>query len=121
MAATRLFVGGINYRTTAEDLVKHIESIAPVALKTRTTAEGEEVTEPDARIIWDRELNRSKGFGFVEMQDEEGAKMVIEQLNDQELDGRRLKINIAEERPRPAGNGYNRSEQGGGNGRGYDR
>jgi len=119
----RLFIGGLNYRTTEENLAAYIEAVAPLAVRERTNQEGETVSNPDVRIIWDNEQNRSKGFGFAEMQDEEGAQKVINELNDQEFEGRRLKISIAEDRPRREG-GFGGSGNGnrpsyGGNGGGY--
>jgi len=50
-----------------------------------------------ARCILDRETGRSRGFGFVEM-DDEGARKAIDELNGHELDGRALRINEAQER-----------------------
>ncbi|MFH1232298.1 MAG: RNA-binding protein, partial [Patescibacteria group bacterium] len=54
-------------------------------------------------IITDRQTGRSKGFGFVEMSSPEEALKAIEMFNDQELDGRKLAVNLArpkEDRPR---------------------
>jgi RNA recognition motif-containing protein len=56
-----------------------------------------------ARIVIDRDNNRSKGFGFVEMPDNEQARQAVEALNGQEVDGRKIVVNEArprEERPR---------------------
>ena len=56
-----------------------------------------------ARIVMDRETNKSKGFGFVEMPDDAQAKAAIEALNGSEISGRKAVINEArprEERPR---------------------
>ena len=50
-----------------------------------------------SRVILDRETGRSRGFGFVEM-DDEGGRKAIEELNGQEMDGRALRINEAQER-----------------------
>jgi RNA recognition motif-containing protein len=62
-----------------------------------------------AEIIIDRDKGTSKGFGFVEMADENGANKAISALNDQEIDGRRLVVNEARPRAerwdRPAGRG----------------
>ena len=51
------------------------------------------------KIIKDRETNRSKGFGFVEMSDDEDAKEAIKELNGSEVDGRSIVVNEA--RPKP--------------------
>lgn len=48
----------------------------------------------DAVVITDKFTKRSKGFGFVEFADEEGAKKALE-LNEQEVDGRKLVVNVA--------------------------
>ena len=51
-----------------------------------------------ARVVTDRESGRSRGFGFVEYENEEDAKKAIDQLNDSDLDGRQITVNEA--RPR---------------------
>ena len=76
----RLFVGSIAYDSTDDGLKEHF-------------AQAGAVTE--AKIIVDRMSGRSKGFGFVEFENEEDAKKAIEMFNDQEFDGRRLTVNEA--------------------------
>ena len=67
-----------------------------------------------AEVISDRETGRSRGFGFVEMETDEGLQAAITALNGQEINGRPLTVNVARERtPRPGGGGG-----GGGGGRG---
>ena len=56
-----------------------------------------------AQVIQDRDTGRSKGFGFVEMADENGARDAINGLHEKEFDGRRLTVNEA--RPREEGGG----------------
>ena len=51
-----------------------------------------------ARIIIDRDTRRSKGFGFVEMDNREEAEEAISRLNDKEIDGRNIKVNEAKPR-----------------------
>ena len=77
---TQLYVGNVNYRMT-EDGLKQMFS------------EFGEVTS--AKIVIDRETGRSKGFGFVEMADADAADRAIQSLNDQEIEGRRIKVNVA--------------------------
>jgi RNA recognition motif-containing protein len=64
-----------------------------------------------AQIITDRETGRSRGFGFVEMANEAEANAAIEALNNQDMNGRPLTVNVA--KPREGGGGYG----GGGGGR----
>jgi 28 kDa ribonucleoprotein, chloroplastic len=53
-----------------------------------------------AAVIKDKFTNRSKGFGFVEMADESAAQNAIAELNEKEFEGRRLRVNVAQEKPR---------------------
>lgn len=83
----KLYVGGIPYSTSEQ------------GLKDAFLKAGEVIS---AVIIIDRTTNKSKGFGFVEMETEEGAEAAIEMWNDKELEGRKLTVNEArprEERP----------------------
>lgn len=52
------------------------------------------------KIIKDRDTGRSKGFGFVEMSNSEEAETVISNFDGKEMDGRPLKVNIAQDKPR---------------------
>jgi len=78
-----------------------------------------------AKVIFDRETDRSKGFGFVEMEDAESGNAAIEALNDSEVEGRPLRVNEArprEERGGGGGGGFRGGRGGGGGGfRGGDR
>lgn len=55
-------------------------------------------TVVSATVIMDRQTGRSKGFGFVEMSTEEEAQKAVTELNDSEIEGRKIVVNIA--RPR---------------------
>src|SRR5438552_4183280 len=95
--ATKLFVGSLSWNTTDDQLRDFFATVGTVV---------------SANVIFDRETNRSKGFGFVEMSTDEEAKAAVEQLNNKDLDGRTIIVNEArprEERPRNFG----------GNGGGY--
>lgn len=81
--ATRLFVGSLSWNTTDDQLKDFFASVGNVS---------------SANVIVDRETNRSKGFGFVEMASDEDAKKAISSLNGKELDGRA--IIVSEARPR---------------------
>ena len=71
-----------------------------------------------AEVISDRETGRSRGFGFVEMESDEGMQAAVNALNGHEMNGRPLTVNEARERtPRSGGGG--RGYGGGGGGRGY--
>ena len=74
-------------------------------------------TVDSVKIIIDRYTNRSKGFGFIEMNDDEEAKAAISGLNGTELDGRAMKVNEARPRQdRPRGGGGGGGYRGGGGG-----
>jgi RNA recognition motif-containing protein len=81
-------------------------------------------TVQSAQVIQDRATGRSKGFGFVEMDNDAQAQAAIEGLHERELDGRRLTVNEArprEERGGGGGGGYGGGGRGGrgGGGGGY--
>ena len=102
--AKKLYVGNLPFTCTDNDLMQAFSAYGNVA---------------SARVITDRETNRSKGFGFVEMQVDEEAMTAIQNLNGKPLNGRPLTVNEA--RPREAGGGGRDSYSGGGRrGRGYD-
>lgn len=102
--AKRLYVGNLSYSTTSDSLQQAFAQAGTVE---------------SATVISDKMTNRSKGFGFVEMSNDEEAQKAIEMWNGKELDGRAIVVNEArpmEERPRRDRGGY-----GGGGGRGGDR
>ena len=73
----RLYVGGLPYQTTEHDLIELFEQIGQVI---------------EATVITDRDTGRSKGFGFVEMGDEQAARTAIERLNGTLLGGQTIAI-----------------------------
>jgi cold-inducible RNA-binding protein len=103
----RLFVGGLSWDTTDTTLADFFAKIGSVQ---------------SASVIMDKFSGKSKGFGFVEMSTEEEAAKAVEQLNGQELDGR--KVAVSEAKPQqPRTNNYSggfggRDDRGG---RGGDR
>ena len=76
----KLYVGGLSYDTTEDELKNHFGGAGAVT---------------SASIIMDRETNRSRGFGFVEMSSEEEANKAIEMFNEKDFAGRNLTVNIA--------------------------
>jgi RNA recognition motif-containing protein len=68
-------------------------------------------------VITDRDTGRSRGFGFVTFEDDEGADKAVAALNNTELDGRTIRVDVAQERNRDRGRGGG----GGGYGGGRDR
>ncbi len=105
-----IYVSHLNFRTNSDSLQELFERYGEVS---------------SASIITDRESGRSRGFGFVEMPNDEEAQKAIEALNDTEFDG--MKITVNEARPKTERSdrgdrgGYNRGGGGGfnrsGNGR----
>ncbi|GCF11177.1 RNA recognition motif domain-containing protein [Dictyobacter arantiisoli] len=100
----RLYVGGLPYQTQEQDLRDFFEQVGQVSFAT---------------VITDRETGRSKGFGFVEFENEQDAHAAIDQLNGAQLGGRTLTVNEARERPAGGnrGGGYQDRSYGGGGGR----
>ena len=95
--ARKIYVGNLPWSTTSADLEAMFSPHGAVR---------------SAEVISDRETGRSRGFGFVEMETDEGLQAAISALNGHEVNGRPLTVNEARERtPRSGG--------GGGGGRGY--
>ncbi len=94
----KLYVGNLTYNVNESDL------------KALFTPFG---TVQSAQVIVDRDTNRSKGFGFVEMDTNAEAEAAIQGLNTHEYDGRNLTVNEAKPRESRSGGGYG----GGGGGR----
>ena len=86
--ASKLFVGSLPYSTTDDDLAAIFAPHGKVV---------------SAKVIFDRDTNRSKGFGFVEFETDDEAKAAISALNESEVDGRKIIVSEAkprEDRPR---------------------
>jgi RNA recognition motif-containing protein len=109
---TKIYVGNLPWSIDDDKLGELFESHGDVA---------------SANVITDRETGRSRGFGFVEMNDGAMASKAIEALNGTQIDGRALNVNEA--RPRPdrggrgggGGGGFGGGGGGGRGGRGGDR
>src|SRR5229473_4387467 len=102
----RLYVGGLPYQTTEHDLIELFEQIGQVI---------------EATVITDRDTGRSKGFGFVEMSDEQAARTAIERLNGTVLGDRTITVNQARERQSTGNRGYQGRDRSSNNGYRSDR
>ncbi|MBF0575799.1 RNA recognition motif domain-containing protein [Dysgonomonas sp. GY617] len=99
-----IFIAGLSYSITDADLNDLFGEYGEIA---------------SAKVIMDRETGRSKGYGFVEMNDEASGQKAIDELNGAEYDGRTISVSVA--RPRTEGGGAGgprRSNSGGGFGGG---
>ena len=97
---TKLYVGNLPYTVNSDELRSMFSSYGNVL---------------SAVIIMDKISGRSKGFGFVELEDDNAAQTAISELNDSDQGGRKLVVNVArpmEDRPRRdfnnGGGGFNR-------------
>ena len=90
----RLYVGGLPYQTTEQNLVDLFEQFGQVN---------------SVSIITDRDTGRSKGFGFVDMNVTDEAQSAINQLNGSTLGNRSITVNEARERQANGGNRDRRS------------
>ncbi|MFV2000879.1 MAG: RNA recognition motif domain-containing protein [Acidimicrobiia bacterium] len=95
----KLYVGNLPWTTNEEELRQMFEEMGDVQ---------------SVALITDRETGRSRGFGFVEI-DDAGAEKAMNELNGKDLGGRPLRVNEAQDKPRRSGGGG--SGGGGGGGR----
>jgi RNA recognition motif-containing protein len=79
----KLFVGGLPFSTTDEELTEAFSQFGTVS---------------SAKVITDRETGRSRGFGFVEFESDEEGKAAIDGLDNKELAGRTIHVSQARER-----------------------
>lgn len=94
----KLYVGNLPYTTNDAILRQKFEEVGTV---------------DSSKVITDRETGRSKGFGFVEMDSDDGAQAAVSQLDGQEFEGRSLRVSEAKPQPERTGGGF-----GGGGSRG---
>ena len=101
---SKLYVGNLAYAVTNEDLMELFAQVGTV---------------DKAVVVTDKFSGQSRGFGFVEMSDQDGATKAIETLNETDLKGRRIKIDQARDGggPRGGGGGGGGERRGGGGGR----
>jgi RNA recognition motif-containing protein len=94
----RLYVGNLTYSTTDAALRQMFEAHGSVT---------------SAQVIMDRDTGRSKGFGFVEMGNDQEAQAAIAALNGKQVDGRALTVNEARPKTEGGGGGGGRGGYGG--------
>lgn len=83
--ATNLFVGNLPFTTGSPELEQLFAAYGTVSR---------------AQVISDRDTGRSRGFGFVEMDNDDEAQAAIEGLDGTDMGGRAIKVNVARERSR---------------------
>lgn len=104
-----IFIGSLPYSVKENDLKEFFEEYGEVS---------------SAKIIIDKATGRSKGYGFVEMVDDEAGKKAIEELNGAELEGRTIVVNEAKEKTKsdsPRGGGNRRPSYGNNKSNNYPR
>ncbi|KAF8469623.1 hypothetical protein BDZ91DRAFT_771384 [Kalaharituber pfeilii] len=101
---SKLFVGGLAWQTDNEKLKQKFEEFGLVE---------------EAVVVRDRETGRSRGFGFVRFSRDEDATAAMNAMNDQEFDGRRIRVDKASDRGDRGDRGGSRGGGGYGNGGGY--
>lgn len=80
-----IYVGNLPFRSTSDDLERLFSEHGQV---------------DSAAVIMDRDTGRSRGFGFVEMGNDDEARVAIQELDGADFDGRRLRVNEAQPRRR---------------------
>ena len=100
--STRLYVGNLSFNTSTETVRAAFEEFGAVS---------------DVHLVSDRETGRPRGFGFVEMNQADAAR-AIQAVNGQDMGGRALRVNEAQDKPRTGGGGGGRGGFGGGGGGG---
>jgi RNA recognition motif-containing protein len=95
----RIYVGNLPFSSGSDDVRDLFEQYGKVT---------------EVHLVTDRNTGQPRGFGFVEMEDDEAAETAISNLNDKEFQGRNLKVNVA--RPRENRGGGGRGGYGGGSG-----
>jgi len=108
---TKIFVGSLPYSTTSQELQEMFEKFGQVI---------------SATVVMDKFTGQSRGFGFVEMQNDDEANKAIQELNGSDMNGRALACSVARPREeRPQGDSFRRDSggyqgRGGNSGGGYD-
>ena len=101
--SNRLYVGNLPFHATEDLLSQHFASCGGVT---------------SVSVVLDRETGRSRGFGFIDMESAEAAQKAIAELDGRDMDGRALRVRIAEDRKPGGGGGGGGGYRGGGGGGG---
>jgi len=89
MLTMNIYVSNLSFNVTDEDLQSYFADYGAVT---------------SAKVITDKETNRSRGFGFVEMADDAAAQKAIAELDGATVDGRAIKVMVAKPREERTGN-----------------
>ena len=100
-----IFIAGLSYNVTDADLLDLFQEFGEIS---------------SAKVIIDRQTGRSKGYGFVEMEDDAAANKAIAELNEAEFDGRKISVSEAKPREPRQERSFN-NNRGGGYGGGRNR
>ena len=95
----KLFVGGLSWNTTDEGLKEAFSRFGVVV---------------EAKVVTDRETGRSRGFGFVSYSEATDGEAARQAMDGASLDGRSIRVNAAEDKPRTGGGGGGGGPRGGG-------
>jgi RNA recognition motif-containing protein len=101
-----IYVGNLSWGLKDQDLANLFAPFGEVA---------------SAKIVMDKFTQRSKGFGFVEMPNDEQAQAAIAQLNGSEIEGRNLVVNESRPKEEGSGGGFKKRSFGGGGGGGFKK
>lgn len=97
-----IYIANLSYGSNDADLKELFEKFGEVS---------------SAKVITDRETGRSRGFGFVEMPDDDDAQKAITELNETDFNGKVIVVNVA--KPKTERRGFNNDRRGGFNSRRY--
>src|SRR3954447_21680829 len=100
----KLYVGNLSYNTSSSELEQLFSQYGQVQ---------------SAEVINDRETGRSKGFGFVEMTNDDEAQKAIDELNGATVQGRAIVVNKSEPKPEGERRSFNNNSRGGDSRGGY--
>ena len=99
---TKVFVGGLAWATTDASLRGAFEACGSIV---------------ESKVVTDRDTGKSRGFGFVTFADDAACKKAIETMNGAMVDGRAIRVNEAENKPRESAGNWGGGGGGGGRGR----